>query len=127
MADIQLEGMDDLLAKLQEMGNKASRIEGDALKAAAQPLAEEMASLVQLGDKNETHIKDDIQISDVKTKDGIRFIEVGPGKKTNWRAKFLEFGTSHSPAYPFMGPAYEHKKSTILETISQKLREALRL
>lgn len=127
MADIQFEGMDELFAKLQEAGNKASRIEADALRAAAEPVAEEMKSLVRVGSKNDTHIRDDIDISGVKTKDGVKYIEVGPGKKTNWRAKFLEFGTSKMPAIPFMGPAFEHKKKDIQEIIKQKLREALGL
>ncbi|MHB1651392.1 MAG: HK97-gp10 family putative phage morphogenesis protein [Desulfitobacteriaceae bacterium] len=127
MANIKLVGMDDLMTKLQAMGDKASRIEGDALRAAAEPVAEEIKSLVRFGSKNDVHIRDDIEISKVKTKDGIKYIEVGPGKKTNWRAKFLEFGTKNMTAIPFMAPAYEHKKREVTEIISRKIREALGL
>lgn len=127
MADFELQGMDELLSRLEAMNTKASRIENDALKAAAEPLKAEMESLVRVSPKNDYHIKEDIQISSVKTKDGVKSIEVGPGKKTNWRAKFLEFGTSKMTAIPFMAPAFEHKKREIQETIKQKLREALGL
>lgn len=127
MADIELEGMDELLSKLEAMGNKAGRIEGDALRAAAEPVAAEMQSLVRVSAKNDYHIQEDIEISKVKTKDGIKYIEVGPGKKTNWRAKFLEFGTKNMTAQPFMAPAFEHKKRDIQEIIKKKLREALGL
>lgn len=127
MADVELSGMDELVAKLQTMSDKAGKIEGDALRAAAEPVAEEMRGLVRVSSANEVHIRDNIEISKVKTKDGIRYIEIGPGKKTSWRAKFLEFGTSKMQAYPFVQPAGEHKFKEAQEIISKKIKEALGL
>ncbi|NHZ81831.1 hypothetical protein F2P44_21495 [Massilia sp. CCM 8695] len=44
-----------------------------------------------------------------------------------WR--FLEFGTAHSPAYPFLRPAYESKKQAAVDamtrTLAQKIKERL--
>ncbi len=39
--------------------------------------------------------------------------------------KFSEFGTSKMPAKPFMGPAYEQKKTQALENIRKVLKEGL--
>ena len=36
-----------------------------------------------------------------------------------WR--FLEFGTAHSPAYPFLRPAYESQKQRVLDTMAAAL------
>ena len=36
-------------------------------------------------------------------------------------ARFLEFGTSHQPAYPFLRPAFEEDKSSLPELIRDDL------
>ncbi|ABQ23661.1 HK97-gp10 family putative phage morphogenesis protein [Clostridium kluyveri] len=125
--DITLEGMDKLIDKVQELGRKGASIQNAALKAAAQPVAEEMRNTVGVSDINEKHIRDDIQISGVKTESGRKYIRVGPGKETNWRAKFPEFGTSKMSARPFMGPAYENKKDEAKQIIKEILKEGLGL
>jgi HK97 gp10 family phage protein len=119
--------MSELLDRVKEMGNKASRIENTALKAAAEPVAKAMSENVALSSRNEVHIRNDIQISNIKSKDGVKYVDVGPGKDTNWRAKFLEFGTSKMSARPFMGPAFENNKDKIKEIIKNELRNALGL
>jgi HK97 gp10 family phage protein len=40
-------------------------------------------------------------------------------------ARFLEFGTSHQPPYPFMRPAFEFNKSDLPETVADSLRNSL--
>lgn len=125
--DITLEGMDKLIDKVQELGRKGASIQNAALKAAAQPVAEEMRNTVSVSNINEKHIKDDIQVSGVKTENGRKYIRVGPGKDTNWRAKFPEFGTSKMSAKPFMGPAYENKKDEAKQIIKEILKEGLGL
>lgn len=40
-------------------------------------------------------------------------------------ARFLEFGTSHQPAYPFLRPAFEENKETVLPIIRQALSDAI--
>ena len=127
MAELELTGMDGLLKRLDEMGKAASKIEASALKEAAKPIANDAKSLVNVSSIKHRHIREDIKIYGVKIKDGVRYIEIGPGKDTNWRAKFLEWGTSKMTAKPFLQPAYEKNKKNITEIIIQKLREALGL
>jgi HK97 gp10 family phage protein len=127
VAGFELTGMDELLKRLEEMGKAAGKIEASALKEAAKPIANDAKSLVNVSSIQHKHIREDIKIYGVKTKDGVKYIEIGPGKDTNWRAKFLEWGTSKMSARPFMQPAYEKNKKNITEIIIQKLREALGL
>lgn len=124
-AELSLEGLDELLAAIEQKGLKVAKVEGVALKAAAEPVAKDMQSLVPISDIQHPHIREDIQISGVKTAGGIKYVTVGPGKETNWRAKFLELGTSKMAAKPFMGPAYEQNKANITRIIRQTLKEAL--
>ena len=125
--EVNITGMQELLDKLEAMGRKGASIENEALRAAADPVAKDMKSLVKVSTTNHMHIRDDIEISKIKTKAGVRFIEIGPGIKTNWRAKFLEFGTSKASAHPFIQPAFEKNKRNVIEIIKNKLREGLGL
>ena len=127
---MEIEGIDELISKLNSMGQNVSKLEKDILEYASEPLAKEMKNLVHVSGKHAAyykHIRDDIQISKVQEKDGVKFIEVGPGKKTNWRAKFLEWGTSKMSAHPFAQPAFEKSKPTVLDRMKQKLKEVLRI
>lgn len=126
MAEFKLMSLDDLQNMLLELGQAAGKVENNALKAAAQPIAKEMIILVPVSTIDHKHIREDIQVSGVKTKDGVKYIEIGPGKDTNWRAKFLEWGTSKMQAIPFVQPAYEHKIGDALAEMKRILREALR-
>jgi len=125
-AEIELQGLDELLNRLRNTSEKISTVENRALKDAAEPVAAEMKSLVHVSNLQHLHIRDDIQISGVKTKEGLKQIEIGPGRKTNWRAKFLEWGTSKMQAIPFVQPAFEHKKREVMEIMAESIRKALK-
>jgi HK97 gp10 family phage protein len=124
---MELEGLDSLLKRVEDMGRAGTRVSNTALKNGAEQVSKAMSDLVQVSNIDEKHIKDDIKVSNIKTKDGAKYVEVGPGKETNWRSKFIEFGTSKMTAKPFMGPAYESKKGEVKEIIKQELRNALNL
>jgi HK97 gp10 family phage protein len=125
--EVTLEGFAALQARLEALGAKAAKVENAALREGAKPLAKAMSETVAVSDRNETHIRDDIVTSSVKTKDGVKFIEVGPGKDTNWRAKFLEWGTSKSTARPFAGPAAVNSKSDVLDAMGNVVKKGIGL
>ncbi|WP_308897558.1 HK97-gp10 family putative phage morphogenesis protein [Candidatus Desulfosporosinus nitrosoreducens] len=141
-AEIELRGMDDLLARIEAMGRQGSSIGNAALKAAAQPVQQDASARAPRsssprlpGGKSQQwrtgqHLADNIRISGVKTKDGIKYVLVGIEKTDNspyFYGKFLEWGTSKLAARPFLGPAYERNKEQVVEIIKQQLREALGL
>jgi HK97 gp10 family phage protein len=125
-AEFEVVGLDELIAQLEEIGKGVSRIENTALKAAAEPIAVDMRNQAPVSNIDHQHIKDDIQISGVKTKEGVKYVMVGPGE-TAWRAKFIEWGTSKMPAHPFIQPAGEKNANTTPEIIANVLRGYLKL
>jgi HK97 gp10 family phage protein len=127
VADLLVEGMDDLMARLNELGAKANRVANQALKEAAEPLAEAMRNNVNVSTVEHKHIRDDIHVSRVKVSGLVRYVEVGPGEETAWRAKFLEFGTSKMPAYPFVEPSLHESKHKVFAALCDALKRGLGL
>jgi HK97 gp10 family phage protein len=127
VSEFDLIGMDELLARLQQMSMNAGKVENEALNKAAEPIADAMRKNVPVSTVEQKHIRDDIEISKVKSKDGVKYIEIGPGKDTNWRAKFLEFGTSKMNAEPFMEPSYLQEKDNAQDIIKQHIKGAIGL
>lgn len=125
MADLKIEGMDELLNKISEMGRKASRIENDALIKAAEPILEDaVRSAPKLTGKG----KEGLKITRPKLKDGKRYILIGIDRgdiSEIFYMKFHEFGTSKMQARPFLGPAYEKNKTKAMEIIKEELKKAI--
>lgn len=126
MAEFVIEGIEELLNKLSQLDNSVDEVIDNALKEAGNNVKVEMQRLVKVSDINHKHIKDDIQVSQIKGKGTEKYVEIAPGKETNWRAKFLEFGTIKMNAEPFMEPAHLNTKKANLELIKKRLMEALR-
>lgn len=128
MAGMDLRGVDEWLAALrQKLGEASERVENHGLKAGGQIMAEAMIEKAPYDDdKTEgVHIKDDIKVSGVRRKDGIKFVVIGPGRKTGWRAHFPEFGTSKMPAQPYVYPAFHETKGLALQKIADEYRRGL--
>lgn len=127
---VELQGIDQLLNNIRrKFGNASARLESKALHAAGNVIAEEMESRVNLSDNqyvSGAHLKEDIRVSRVIRREGRKYVLIGPGRKTGWRAHFPEFGTSKMPARPFAEPAFHAKKKEALQTLAHDFREALR-
>jgi HK97 gp10 family phage protein len=142
MPDVQLDGMKELLNRLQVLGKKAERIENEALKAGAEILREEISARAprsssprqpkpktQLWRTGE-HAADHISISGVKKIDGVKSVTVGVQKGDNshyFYLKFFEWGTSKMSARPFMAPALAAKQNEIIEQMKQVIKGGLGL
>ena len=127
MSEINVEGMDELISRLASAGRNVDIAIDDALKEVAENIKDEMQKLVPVSDINHLHIKDDIKVSDIIGEGTGKKISVGPSKKTSWRAKFIEFGTSKIKESPFIEPAHLNTKAENMEIIKQKIREALEI
>ncbi|MED1642268.1 HK97 gp10 family phage protein [Brevibacillus agri] len=125
---IELTGIDDLLNQLRrKLQNASSRVENKALQAAGEPIAEAMREKVNRSDYQYSyHIKDNIRVSRVQRRDGVKYVLIGPTKKVGWRGHFLEFGTSKMSARPFAEPSFHEKKGEALQTLADEMRKGLR-
>lgn len=125
--NVELEGIDGLLHQLrQKLQNASSRVENRALQAAGEPMAEAMRQRVNRSKLNYAlHIKDNIRVSRVQRKDGMKYVLIGPTKKVGWRAQFLEYGTSKMSAQPFAEPSFHEKKDESLQILADEMRKGL--
>lgn len=127
MASMELEGMDQLIKKIADMGKAGIMVENAALKKAGEVILEEAKNNVP---ERTGKLKNGLKVSGVKSKNGRKYVLVGIQKSDNseiFYGKFFEFGTSKMKAKPFMAPAYESKKRAVTEIIKEEIRRGLGL
>ncbi|WP_426453848.1 HK97-gp10 family putative phage morphogenesis protein [Paenibacillus sp. S-38] len=129
MAEMKLEGMDELVKRLQEMGRKGAAIERAALQAGGEVIRS-AASERAPRSNDAPHLADNITISKIKTSQGMKYVLVGPQKGDNsefFYGKFLEWGTSKMAARPFLGPVAAEKQGEVIEKMKQAIKDGLGL
>ena len=123
MADMKLEGMENLLNEIEKLGKTGSRIENKALREAGDVVKEAIQKEAPI---RTGKLKESITVSRVKNKDGAKHVEVGPDKDVFY-SRFVEFGTVKMKANPFMVRGYETSKGNAMEKIEKSLKEGLGL
>jgi HK97 gp10 family phage protein len=123
VADMKIDGMENLLAEIEKLGKAGSKIENRALKEAGDVVKEFIVKEVPV---RTGKLKQSITVSNVKTKDGVKRVEVGPDKD-GYYGKFVEFGTVKMKANPFMSRGYETSKEEAMSIIEKNLKEGLGL
>jgi HK97 gp10 family phage protein len=131
--------MEALLLKLPDY--LAKQVVTAALKKAAEPILEEARSLAPVGQESKGRVrlrqtrkgvtisnygklKLNLRISDIskyRPHDATVAVTIG---KAFW-GMFLEFGTRHQNAQPFMRPAFESKKMIALNRLGTFLGEGI--
>lgn len=127
----ELTGIDEILrAVRQRLEAGSARVERNALKAAGETVAGSMRQKVAVSNlsyaRHTRHTRDNITVSGIRRKDGLKYVLIGPNKKVSWRAHFIEFGTSNQSAQPFIEPAFREKKDEALQILAEELRKGLR-
>lgn len=124
----ELTGIDEILrAVRQRLGAGSARVERNALKSAGEAVAGSMRQKVAVSNLSYArHTRDNITVSGIRRKDGLKYVLIGPNKKVSWRAHFIEFGTSNQSAQPFIEPAFREKKDEALQILAEELKKGLR-
>lgn len=123
---IELQGMDGLLFTLREkLQAGADKVENDGMKAAGAVMATAMQSKVNVSNIDYKHLRDDIHVSKIVRKDGMKYVLIGPSRKTGWRGHFLEYGTSKMTARPFAYPGFKETKDEALRIMADAFRKGL--
>lgn len=102
MANLEITGLEGAVNFFDNLGEQAEKAENQALKAGGEVIKKYQIANVNRSHKDQPHIQDNISVGRPKETDEGKMTEVGPNKKVAWRAKFLEYGTSKMPAYPFI-------------------------
>lgn len=128
MSGIEITGVDEWLETLRrKLGAASERVENKGLRAGGEIMAESMREKAPYDDDkvDGVHLREDIKVSGIRRHDGIKYVLIGPGKKTGWRAHFPEFGTKLMLAQPFVYPAFHEKKAEALQVIADYYRKGL--
>jgi HK97 gp10 family phage protein len=121
-----LVGMEEILNRLKELGQRAAPAENQALYAGAKIVRDNARQRAPRSAMAKEHLTDNIVISAHKQDENGKYVEVGPTAPFFY-GKFLEYGTSKMTARPFMGPAQAESRKQVLETIRQTLKAGLDL
>lgn len=126
-ANMKVTGLSEMVARAQKMGKQGERAENEALKSGAEVLKNTMArNAPGPSHKQRVHLRDNIQTTRVKRKQGEKVVEVGPGKDAFY-AHFLEFGTTKMTPRPFVEPSVSDAGDEVLRAITAELKRGLNL
>ncbi|MUV39476.1 hypothetical protein JNUCC1_03354 [Lentibacillus sp. JNUCC-1] len=127
-------GMDmnvDFRNKVDQLGMKGKRLEGQVLKQAGEALADGIASNINRSSKSGSgykHLSDYIVTSNVKTnKFGERHIQVSAIKELGYRLKFLELGTSKMSAQMPIEKGVSQTRGDVARILSDGQRRIMKL
>jgi HK97 gp10 family phage protein len=128
MAKIELEGMQELIDKVNKLGSQGTQIKKNALEKSAAMVKGSMEEKAPRSDSNKKHMADNIQVSEIETANGVDFIQIGPNKGDNsefFYSKFTEWGTSKIPAVHWAENSVLENRKKIDETIRDELQRGL--
>ncbi|KMY59954.1 Phage protein HK97 gp10 [Geobacillus stearothermophilus] len=127
---IRLEGMQELLRQLEQVGSEAERIKKDALLAGAE-IIQQAAS--EKAPRDTGKLAENIVISDMK-EDGT--VDIGPDRD-RFYGLFVEFGRKagtkkgrkypKADPHPFLQPAFEENIDRVQDEMADVIRRELRL
>ena len=128
MAKIELEGMAELIDKVNKLGIKSEVIKKRALDKAGELVKSSMEKKAPRSDLNKKHMADHIKISEVEKENGVDFVEIGPNRGDDsefFYSKFSEWGTSKQDAQHWAENSVLENKRNINEVISEELKRGL--
>jgi len=123
VADMKLEGVENLLTELDKLGKEGEKIERITLVKAGDKVKD---AIVNEAPHRTGNLKKNIKVSNIKRIDGAAMIDVYPSKDAFY-APFLEFGTTSMKADPFMSRGYENSKEEVEDLIVEEIKKGLGL
>jgi len=128
MAKIELEGMQELIDRVNKLGSQGEKIKKAALDKAGAMVKSSMEEKAPRSQLSKKHMADYIQVSDIEKEDGIDFVKIGPNKGDNsefFYSKFTEWGTSKIPAQHWAENSILENKKKINDVIKEELERGL--
>ena len=120
-ADFKVEGMEELIKKVNELGAKAEKEKTNALKKGAEVLKKDIkGNIIKKGLVDSGALRDSIKVKVNKGKAKIGIVDLGDAY---YRA-FHEFGTTRLPARPFIQQSVE-KFDEVQVVVGNYLKEVV--
>lgn len=128
MAKIQLEGMAELIDKVNKLGERSEDIKKKALDKAGELVKESMEKKAPRSSDVKKHMADNIKVSEINKDNGVDFVMIGPNKGDNsefFYSKFTEWGTSKIPAQHWAEKSVIENEKEINKVIKDELQRGL--
>lgn len=128
MARIELEGMQELIDKVNKLGMQGEEIKKKALTKAGELVKSSMESKAPRSEEDKRHMADHIRVSEIQKEDGVDYIQIGPNQGDNsefFYSKFTEWGTSKIPAQHWAENSILENKKKINGIIKEELERGL--
>jgi HK97 gp10 family phage protein len=128
LAKIELEGMQELIDRVNKLGTKGEVIKKNTLIKAGTLVKDSMEKKAPRSILNKKHMADNIKMSDIEKENGVDYIKIGPNKGDNsefFYSKFTEWGTSKIPAQHWAENSVLENKKEINEIIVEELKRGL--
>jgi HK97 gp10 family phage protein len=128
LAKIELEGMQELIDRVNKLGTKGEVIKKNTLIKAGTLVKNAMEKKAPRSILNKKHMADNIKMSDIEKENGVDYIKIGPNKGDNsefFYSKFTEWGTSKIPAQHWAENSVLENKKEINEIIVEELKRGL--
>lgn len=128
MNNIELEGMAELIDKVNKLGLKGEVIKKKALDKAGKLVKDSMERKAPRSEETKKHMADNIEVSEIEKRNGVDFIKIGPNKGDNsefFYSKFTEWGTSKIRAQHWAESSVLENKREINQAIKEELQRGL--
>ncbi|ETA80642.1 HK97-gp10 family putative phage morphogenesis protein [Youngiibacter fragilis] len=128
MAKIELEGMQELIDRVNKLGSQGTEIKKKALDKAGSMVKSSMEEKAPRSELTKKHMADNIKVSEIESENGVDFVTIGPNKGDNsefFYSKFTEWGTSKIPAQHWAENSVLENKKKINEVIKEELERGL--
>jgi HK97 gp10 family phage protein len=129
VAELELQGMQELMAALQSISGKSKSIQNKALKKAAKPILDDATRTTTFKDVSGAG-RTGLKISRPKSKGDVTTVLIGVDKadiSEIFYMKMVEFGTTKMVARPFLTNAYLNNKTEAIRILREELRKGLGL
>ena len=128
ICDFEVEGLDTLLRKLENMGKEGSVIENNSLKEAVEPILEDEKNTTLFKDRT-GKLRNSLKISKVKKSKYGKAIWIGDVDKEVMYSWYVQFGSTKSKphkARPFITQAFERNKDTVYQNLKNSIEKNLK-
>ena len=120
---VHLEGAEELNRALRSVGDRAG---GITLRNAAEAGADVIAEQARANAPRDTGaLAEGITTQAGRIQQGRAVINIGY-RKAQWYGQFVELGTEHAAAHPFLRPALDSTATEATDTIGAVMRAALK-
>ena len=122
--EFEVEGLDTLLRKLENMGKEDSTIQDNALIESVQPILQDMKNTTVFKDRT-GKLRKNLKISKVKKSKSGKVVWIGDTDKQANYSWYVEYGDSKRAPRPFMKSAYHKNKDIVLEKLKESIIKSL--